>query len=102
MTVLDNFTEEILQSELPKNVLLHNMIRGLDKEKPPQFEVPAKKYTFESNLHGFSYDYQHSTVTISYKVADGVYSDMTVSFVPSGPIWKFGRLCTHAKMVDIF
>ena len=43
MTVLDNFTEEILQSELPKNVLLHNMIRGLDKEKPPQFEVPAKK-----------------------------------------------------------
>lgn len=42
MTVLDNFTEEILQSELPKNVLLHNMIRGLDKEKPPQFEVPAK------------------------------------------------------------
>ena len=80
MTVLDNFTEEILQSELPKNVLLHNMIRGLDKEKPPQFEVPAKKYTFESNLHGFSYDYQHSTVTISYKVADGAYSDITVSF----------------------
>ena len=37
MSVLDNFTEEILQSELPKTVLLDKMIRGLDTEKPPRF-----------------------------------------------------------------
>ena len=38
MSVLDNFTEEILQSELPKTVLLDKMIRGLDTEKPPRSE----------------------------------------------------------------
>lgn len=80
MSVLDNFTEEILQSELPKTVLLDKMIRGLDTEKPPRFEVPAKKLTFESNLHGFLYDYQAKTVTVSYRVTQNMYPDMTVSF----------------------
>ena len=71
MSVLDNFTEEMLQSGLPKDVLITKLLHGLDEEKPPRFE---------SNLHGFIYDYQKSTVTLSYKPAEGVYSDMTVSF----------------------
>lgn len=67
MSVLDSFTEEMLQSELPKRVILERLTHGLEVEKPPQFAIPAPKYTFETNLHGFRYDYQHQTVTISYK-----------------------------------
>ena len=52
MSVLDNFTEEMLQSGLPKDVLITKLLHGLDEEKPPRFEVPVKKYTYESNLHG--------------------------------------------------
>ena len=80
MPVLDSFTEEMLQSELPKRVTLERLIHGLEVEKPPKFSIPAPKYTFETNLHGFRYDYQHQTVTISYKVAHGLHDDMTVSF----------------------
>ena len=80
MSVLDSFTEEMLQSELPKRVTLERLIHGLEVEKPPKFSIPAPKYTFETNLHGFRYDYQHQTVTISYKVAHGLHDDMTVSF----------------------
>lgn len=81
MSVLDSFTEEMLQSELPKRVILERLTHGLEVEKPPQFAIPAPKYTFETNLHGFRYDYQHQTVTISYKVAHGLHDDMTVSFM---------------------
>jgi hypothetical protein len=80
MSVLDNFVEEMLQQAVPKQALIERWIHGLDNEKPPQFSVPVKKYTFESNLHGFIYDYQRNTVTISYKVANSIYQDMTVSF----------------------
>ena len=58
MSVLDSFVDEMLQPEVPKRVLIDRMIRGLMIEKPPQFKVPAPKYTFESNLHGLIYDYQ--------------------------------------------
>ena len=71
MSVLDSFTEEMLQSELPKRVILERLTHGLEVEKPPQF----------ANLHGFRYDYQNQTVTISYKVAHGLHDDMTVSFM---------------------
>lgn len=53
MSVLDSFTEEMLQSELPKRVILERLTHGLEVEKPPQFAIPAPKYTFETNLHGF-------------------------------------------------
>lgn len=42
MSVLDNFTEEMLQSGLPKDVLITKLLHGLDEEKPPRFEVPVK------------------------------------------------------------
>lgn len=42
MSVLDNFTEEILQSELPKTVLLDKMIRGLDTENRPVLRYRRK------------------------------------------------------------
>jgi len=71
MSVLDSFTEEMLQSELPKRVILERLTHGLEVEKPPQFAIPAPKYTFETNLHGFRYDYQNQTVTISYKYRGG-------------------------------
>ena len=71
----------MLQSELPKRVILERLTHGLEVEKPPQFAIPAPKYTFETNLHGFRYDYQNQTVTISYKVARGLHDDMTVSFM---------------------
>ena len=80
MSVLDSFVDEMLQPEVPKRVLIERMIRGLSVEKPPQFKVPAPKYTFESNLHGLIYDYQKQQVTLSYKVARSVYDDMEMSF----------------------
>lgn len=80
MSVLDSFVDEMLQPEVPKRVLIDRMIRGLMIEKPPQFKVPAPKYTFESNLHGLIYDYQKQQVTLSYKVASSVYDDMEMSF----------------------
>lgn len=80
MSVLDSFVDEMLQPEVPKRVLIDRMIRGLMIEKPPQFKVPAPKYTFESNLHGLIYDYQKQHVTLSYKVASSVYDDMEMSF----------------------
>ncbi|ERT62005.1 hypothetical protein [Megasphaera vaginalis (ex Srinivasan et al. 2021)] len=86
MSVLDNFVEEILhaegllQSKGSKQAFLGRLLRGLEKERPPQFKVPLPKYTFESNLHGLSYDYQKREVTLSYKVASAVYPDVTVSF----------------------
>lgn len=80
MSVLDSFVDEMLQPEVPKRVLIDRMIRGLMIEKPPQFKVPAPKYTFESNLHGLFYDYQKQQVTLSYKVASSVYDDMEMSF----------------------
>lgn len=80
MSVLDSFVDEMLQPEVPKRVLIDRMIRGLMIEKPPQFKVPAPKYTFESNLHGLIYDYQKQQVTLSYKVANSVYDDMEMSF----------------------
>lgn len=81
MSVLDNFVEEMLQPEVPKRVLIERMLRGLTVEKPPRFVIPAPRFTFESNLHGLVYDYQKKEVTISYKVADAAYEDMTVSFL---------------------
>ena len=80
MSVLDSFVDEMLQSELPKTVLIERLLHGLAVEKPPQFQVPAPLYTFESNLHGFVYDYQAQEVRICYKVTHSVYKDMTVSF----------------------
>ena len=80
MSVLDSFVDEMLQPEVPKRVLIDRMIRGLMIEKPPQFKVPAPKYTLESNLHGLIYDYQKQQVTLSYKVASSVYDDMEMSF----------------------
>lgn len=80
MSVLDSFVDEMLQPEVPKTVLINRMIQGLMVEKPPQFKVPAPKYTFESNLHGLIYDYQKKQVTLSYKVACSVYDDMEMSF----------------------
>lgn len=80
MSVLDSFVAEMLQPEVPKTVLISRMLKGLAVEKPPQFKVPAPKYTFESNLHGVIYDYQKKEVTLSYKVASFVYDDMTLSF----------------------
>ena len=80
MSVLDSFVAEMLQSEMSKTVLINRLLQGLRVEKPPQFKIPAPKYTFESNLHGFVYDYQQQEVRISYKVTHSVYSDMTVSF----------------------
>ena len=80
MSVLDSFVDEMLQPEVPKRVLIDRMIRGLMIEKPPQFKVPAPKYTFESNLHGLIYDYQKQQVTLSDKVASSVYDDMEMSF----------------------
>ena len=80
MSVLDSFVDEMLQPEVPKRVLIDRMIRGLMIEKPPQFKVPAPKYTFESNQHGLIYDYQKQQVTLSYKVASSVYDDMEMSF----------------------
>ena len=80
MSVLDSFVDEMLQPEVPKRVLIDRMIRGLMIEKPPQFKVPAPKYTFESNLHGLIYDYQKQQATLSYKVASSVYDDMEMSF----------------------
>mgnify|MGYP000108173567 CR=1 FL=1 len=80
MSVLDSFVDEMLQPEVPKRVLIDRMIRGLMIEKPPQFKVPAPKYTFESNLHGLIYDYQKQQVTLAYKVASSVYDDMEMSF----------------------
>ena len=81
MSVLDNFVEEMLQPEVPKRVLIERMLRGLAVEKPPRFVIPALRCTFESNLHGLVYDDQKKEVTISYKVADAAYEDMTVSFL---------------------
>jgi len=80
MSVLDNFVEEMLKQEVPKAALIDRMLRGLRKERMPQFNVPPSKYTFESNLHGLMYDYQNGCVTISYKVANSVYPDLTISF----------------------
>lgn len=80
MSVLDSFVNEMLQSEVPKTVLIERLRHGLEAVKPPQFKVPAPRYTFESGLHGFTYDYQLKEVRISYKVTHSVYSDMTVSF----------------------
>ena len=80
MSVLDSFVDEMLQPEVPKRVLIDRMIRGLMIEKPPQFKVPAPKYTFESNLHGLIYDYQKQQETLSYKVASSVYDDVEMSF----------------------
>lgn len=80
MSVLDNFVEEMLQQEIPKMPLLERMLRGLTKERIPKFSVPPSKYTFESNLHGLSYDYQNKKVSIYYKVAESLYPEFTVSF----------------------
>lgn len=80
MSVLDNFVEEMLQSEMPKRTIIEKLIRGLDNVRPPQFTIPAPKYTFETNLHGFIYDYQQKQVTVTYKVTHSIYQDMTVSF----------------------
>lgn len=80
MSVLDSFVDEMLQSEVPKTVFVERLIHGLTVEKPPQFKVPAPTYTFESNLHGFIYDYTEQNVRIVYKVTHSVYPDMTVSF----------------------
>ena len=41
MSVLDSFVEEMLQPEVPKRVLLERLLQGLEKEKPPQFKIPA-------------------------------------------------------------
>ena len=48
MSVLDSFTEEMLQSELPKRVTLERLIHGLEVEKPPKFpfrhrNIPLKR-----------------------------------------------------------
>ncbi len=80
MSALDNFVEEMLQPAVPKRALLEKLLGGLDRAKPPQFKIPAPKYTFESNLHGLIYDYQNKTVTVCYKVAHSVYPDVVVSF----------------------
>ena len=81
MSVLDSFVDEMLQPEMPKTILLERMKHGLDVERPPQFKVPAPKYTFESNLHGLIYDYQKKEVVLSYKVTRSMYEDMVMSFV---------------------
>ncbi|KMO86804.1 hypothetical protein AB840_06225 [Megasphaera cerevisiae DSM 20462] len=81
MFVLDSFVEEMLQPEVPKTLLINRMLNGLGAEKPPQFKIPAPKYTFESNLHGVIYDYQKKEVLLSYKVAPAMYPDMILSFV---------------------
>lgn len=80
MTILDNFIEETLQQAVPKDHIVQNMLHALSKEKPPHFEIPAKKYTFQTGQHGILYNYQTKTVTISFIVADSVYTDMNVSF----------------------
>jgi hypothetical protein len=80
MSVLDSFVDEMLQSEVSKRVLIEKLTRGLENVKPPKFTIPPAKYTFESNLHGFIYDYQQKRVTIAYKVTHSIYPDMTVSF----------------------
>lgn len=79
-SVLDSFVDEMLHDEVSKRVLLEKMIHGLNAARPPQFKIPAPKYTFESALHGLHYDYVNKEVTISYKVTHSVYDDMVVSF----------------------
>ncbi|WP_301859776.1 hypothetical protein [uncultured Megasphaera sp.] len=97
MSVLDSFVEEMLQSEVPKTVLLERMIHGLEVEKPPQFKVPAPKYTFESNLHGLAYDYQKREVVLSYKVTHSVYADMTLSFATFRVILEGLAVCIRMQ-----
>lgn len=97
MSVLDSFVEEMLQSEVPKTVLINRFIHGLEVQKPPQFKVPAPKYTFESNLHGLIYDYSQKTVTISYKVTHSVYADMTVSFMTFRALLEGLAICIRMQ-----
>ena len=97
MSVLDNFVDEMLQSEVPKRVLIERLIRGLDIQKPPTFTIPAPKYTFETNLHGLQYDYAAKTVTISYKVAPTAYPDMTVSFTTWRAVLEGIALCIRMQ-----
>lgn len=97
MSVLDSFVDEMLQPEVPKTVLINRMIKGLAIEKPPQFKVPAPKYTFESNLHGLIYDYQQQRVTLSYKVAHSVYEDMEMSFITFRAILEGLAVCIRMQ-----
>lgn len=97
MSVLDSFVEEMLQSEVPKTVFINRLIHGLEVEKPPQFKVPAPKYTFESNLHGLVYDYQHKQVTLCYKVTHSVYTDMTVSFMTLRALLEGLAICIRMQ-----
>ncbi|NJE33730.1 hypothetical protein E0L13_01635 [Megasphaera sp. SW808] len=97
MSVLDSFVDEMLQPEVPKRVLIDRMIRGLMIEKPPQFKVPAPKYTFESNLHGLIYDYQKQQVTLSYKVASSVYDDMEMSFATFRALLEGLAVCIRTQ-----
>lgn len=80
MSTLDNLVNEMLQPAVPKMPLIEQMIRALNNEKPPQFKVPAQKYTFKTGQHGIVYNYSEQSVVISYLVADSIYSDVTVSF----------------------
>ena len=97
MSVLDSFVEEMLQPEVPKRVLLERLLQGLEKEKPPQFKIPAPAYTFESNLHGLIYDYQKKEVTIHYKVAPAVYEDLTVSFMTFKALLEGIAICIRMQ-----
>lgn len=99
MSVLDNFVNEMVQPDLPrqKMVLIERLIHGLTVEKPPQFKIPVPKYTFESKLHGFVYDYQRQEVHMSYKVTHSVYPDMTVSFTTFRVILEGLAVCIRMQ-----
>ena len=97
MSVLDNFVEEMLEQTIPKGSLIEQMLRALDSEKPPRFKIPIEKYTFKTGQHGLMYDYQAKTVSIVYVVADGMYPDITVSFLTFRALLEGISICIRQQ-----
>ena len=97
MHTLDSFTNEMLQPEITKERLIHQMLCGLDTVRKPEFQVPAPAHTYESNLHGVDYDYEKKRVTIYYTVINNMYEPVSVSFETFRIILEGLALCIRQK-----
>ena len=80
MDALDSFMQEILNDDVRREGLLHDMIDHLQNQPLPSAEQLTKGFTDTTQRHGVYYDYDKGEVTISYRVVDDMYPSRLMSF----------------------
>ena len=80
MNCLESFIDEMLKESIPKEALLNELLEGLANEPLPTMEQAKTGFFRTTNLHGIRYDHAERTVTIVYRVVDGIYEPTKVSF----------------------